>query len=155
VQTKLESNHPVEVRRAGSSDLELARRAVALNQSTSDRPLPVSEGALLDFLSDSSSYLLVALHGGEIAGSLYGYALKHPHRSQPQFLLYGIDVSWERRNHGIGTALVSSFVQEARRARAFEVWVLTSQANQAALAMYQRCGFKRCGSDEAMLELAL
>jgi ribosomal protein S18 acetylase RimI-like enzyme len=77
------------------------------------------------------------------------------YRREPQFFIYGIDVRVQHQNRGVGTALVDRFISEARREKAFEVWVLTNHTNAPAVAMYERAGLKRCGDAEAMLELAL
>lgn len=144
------------VMRATNSDLELARQAVNdVYLATSQHRTSLDDTALREFLDDPGKYLILATREGKVVGTLYGYALSHPHRREPQFFLYGIDVRPEHRNQGIGSALVRQFVSEAKRERAFEVWVLTHDANRSALAMYAHAGFQRCGSGEVMLELAL
>lgn len=111
---------------------------------------PLDAVALVEFLADPMRYLLLAVEEGQVVGSLNGYALQPPHRRDPQFLLYEIDVrpAWRRR--GIGKALVERFVGEARSARAFEVWVLTGRSNAAAMALYASCGLRMENSDDAM-----
>jgi ribosomal protein S18 acetylase RimI-like enzyme len=144
------------VMRATNSDFELARQAVKdVYLATSQHRTSLDETALREFLSDGRKYLILATRKGKVVGTLYGYALSHPHRPEPQFFLYGIDVRPEHRNQGIGTALVRQFVIEAKRVKAFEVWVLTDEANRSAMAMYARAEFQRRGLGEAMLELAL
>ena len=96
--------------RARSADYDLARQAVVEVHARE-----ISDAAdLLAFLSDPACYLLLAVDDGRVAGSLRGYALRRPDRSEPQFLLYAIDVRAECRNRGIGTALVEHFITEAR-----------------------------------------
>jgi ribosomal protein S18 acetylase RimI-like enzyme len=143
------------VMRATNSDLELARQAVDVYLATSQHPTSLDDTALREFLADPRTYLILATREGKVLGTLYGYALSHPHRPEPQFFLYGIDVRPEHRNQGIGTALVCQFVIEAKREKAFEVWVLTDVANRSAIAMYAHAGFQRRGLGEVMLELAL
>ena len=78
----------------------------------------------------------------EVVGSLNGYSLVTPSSSQSQFLLYEIDVKEEWRRGGVGAALVDAFLSEARASGAREVWVVTNDSNQSAMAMYQRCGLR-------------
>jgi len=137
--------------RAGSGDADLARQAVAEVHGRT----PVDEAALIEFLREPHNYLLLALDGPRVVGSLSGYALQHPHRREPQFLLYEIDVLPDWRNRGIGKALVDKFLAEARDEGAFEVWVLTNQSNQAAMKLYASCGFHRKNQDDAMLSVLL
>ena len=137
--------------RARQSDVALAQQAMLV----SHRTRALDETALRNFINNPASYLLMALDGEEVVGSLYGYALNHPHRPEPQFFLYGIDVCPERWNRGIGTALVNEFVAQARSAGAFEVWVLTNESNSAAISMYTHAGLLRRNTDDVMLELPL
>jgi ribosomal protein S18 acetylase RimI-like enzyme len=116
---------------------------------------PLDEAALVEFLSDPGCYLLLAIEDGQVAGSLYGYALARPDRPEPQFLLYEIDVREEFRGRRIGTALVQRFFLEARAAGAFEVWVVMNASNQAAMALYRSCGLGRENPDDVMFAIAL
>jgi ribosomal protein S18 acetylase RimI-like enzyme len=143
------TEHEFTITRAGVSALELAVEAV---RDVHERDVP-DEGALEEFLSDNARYLLLAVESGRVVGSLNGYALRHPNRREPAFLLYEIDVREECRNRGIGKALVNRFVAEARSAGAFEVWVVTNQSNGPAMAMYRHCGLTRPNPDDVMLEM--
>jgi ribosomal protein S18 acetylase RimI-like enzyme len=141
----------VIVLRAGEAHLDLARQAIAeVHGRTAGE-----DAAILEFLSDKERYLLLALEGERVAGSLTGYALRQPHRREPQFLLYEIDVRPERRRCGIGRALVRSFIDAARDAGAFEIWVLTNDSNEAARRLYASGGFRRQNQDDLMLNLML
>ena len=137
--------------RAGSGDADLARQAIAEVHGR----VPVDETALIKFLREPHNYLLLALDGPRVVGSLRGYAFQPPHRREPQFLLYEIDVLPDWRNRGIGKALVEKFLGEARDAGAFEVWVLTNQSNEAVMKLYASCGFHRKNQDDAMLSVLL
>lgn len=129
---------PITVLRANAASLELAGQAIL---EVHERSL--DDDALLRFLSDPACYLLLAVDGVRVAGSLNGYALRSSHRREPRFLLYEIDVRSTHRNRGVGSALVMRFIDEARSARAFKVWAVTSESNSAAMALYQKCGFAR------------
>jgi len=127
----------VRVVRAGISELPLARQAI------SEIHARICEGdeSLSAFLGNDTCYLYLAVAGTEVACSLNGYALMHPHSCRPQFLLYEIDVRESWRRQGIGSGLIEAFIDEARRLDAIGVWVVTDQANDAAMAMYRKCGF--------------
>jgi ribosomal protein S18 acetylase RimI-like enzyme len=146
----------ISLLRATTADFDLARQAVTeVNLPTSHQAISLDEAALAGFLTDPKHYLLLAVKECKAVGSLYGYALQHPYRQRPQFFLYGIDVRPEYSNRGIGTALVASFIAEARLASAFEVWVITNEANQAARRIYTRCGLQPAGTGDVVLTLAL
>lgn len=137
------------VLRAGPGDLTLALEAVRHVNLRA----PADEDTLAAFLADRSRYLLIALIDGRVVGSLTGYALTAPHRPEPQFLLYDINVLPDHQGRGAGRSLVRRFIAEARTCRAFEVWVLTDEANPAALQMYTSCGLTRERRGEVMLNL--
>lgn len=141
----------LRVFRAASTDLELAMQGVEEVQGRA----PVDESALARFLTDPTCYMILAVEGNRVVGSLHGYALHHPHRPEPQFLLYEIAVRPECRRRGIGRSLLAAFGAEARAAGAFEQWVLTNESNLPAMAMYQRCGYRRVNFDDIMLTMAL
>ncbi len=137
--------------RAGVEHFDVAARAV---RDVHERPT-TDEGALAAFLADRSCILLVAVADEDVVGSVNGYALRHPQRPEPQFLLYELDVKPAWRRRGVGTSLVTAFADAARAQGAFEVWVGTNESNAAAMATYRRCGFERRNRDDAMLSLAL
>ena len=132
--------------RAGPSDFDLACEAVLEVHGRAS----LDAVALAEFVADPMRFLLLATHDGLVVGSLSGYALQRPHRPDPQFLLYEIDVRPEWRRQRIGKALVNRFIAEARAASAFEVWVLTNRSNAAAMALYASCGLRMENSDDAM-----
>ena len=149
-------NHKIALLRATSAHLEFAEQAIAeVNLPTSHYRLSIDKVALAEFLANPAHHLVLAIEEDKVVGSLYGYALQHPYRSEPQFFLYGIDIRSEYRNQHIGSALVDEFIAQARQARAFEVWVLTSESNKAAMAMYAHSGLRRSSTDDVMLSLPL
>jgi ribosomal protein S18 acetylase RimI-like enzyme len=132
--------------RADASSQSLARQALAVH----GRRLADGE-TLAAFLRDRSCYLLMAIEHHSVVGSLRGYALRLPHRPEPQFLLYEIDVRPNDWRRGIGKALLDAFKKEAKAAGSREVWTVTNASNAAAMALYGRCGFVRSHSDDVML----
>jgi ribosomal protein S18 acetylase RimI-like enzyme len=135
--------------RASTAEVSLARKAII----EVDGRTVLDEQALVEFLSDPARYLLIAIDGGRVVGSLNGYRLQRTYRREPQFLLYEVGVLPEFRNRGVGKALVARFVREARTAGAFEVWVITSPSNEAAMALYRRCGLARETRDDVAVVL--
>jgi ribosomal protein S18 acetylase RimI-like enzyme len=149
-------NPKIVLLRATSSHLDLAQQGIAeVNLPTSHHRLPLDKTALGEFLANPARFLILAIEEERVVGSLYGYALRHPYRREPQFFLYGIDVRPEYRNQQIGSALVDEFITEAKLAGAFEVWVLTSESNKAAMVMYAHSGLERSSTDDVMLSLTL
>lgn len=139
----------LEILRATRDDLALARVAVVEVHGRS----PCDDAAIAEFIADPSRWLILAVQGGRVIGSLNGHVLRHPHRREPQFLLYEIDVRPEARRRGVGTALVRAFVEGAAEAGAFEVWIPTNESNAAAMALYSRCGMRRKNRDDVLWSL--
>lgn len=142
---------PAKIFRATLAQRDLAREAIEICHG---RGTP-NDGALDKFLADPDCYLILAAVSGQVVGSLYGYRLCTPHRVAPQFLLYEIDVLESHRRKGIGRALMDAFSAEAQAASAEEEWVVTNSSNEAAMALYQRSGYKRVNPDDVMLEKTL
>jgi ribosomal protein S18 acetylase RimI-like enzyme len=139
----------LKVFRADLSHVDLALDAV--------QNLHHRQGALITslhaFLEQRENILFLACLDRQVIGSLNGYSLRHPDQLTSQFLLYEIDVHPLFRNKGIGTLLVTAFVELASHLGAFEVWVLTNASNQAAMSMYLKCGFQRKNNDDIMLSM--
>jgi ribosomal protein S18 acetylase RimI-like enzyme len=146
----------IELLRVTVSDMNLARQAIAdINLSSSHHRLAVDDAALHEFLSDTRHYLIVAICDGRSWAAFTvmrcAILIDASHSSSSTESMFACStrtVEWE-------PALVDRFISEARREKAFEVWVLTNHTNAPAVAMYERAGLKRCGDAEAMLELAL
>lgn len=129
------------VRRVSIGDEALAEAAV--KRFAEEAPsLPIDVDA---FLRRPEAVLLVALDDEDddaLAGWVYGQELIHPD-GERTMLLYALDVDDAFRRRGHGRALVTAFVEGARAAGCTEVWVLTDDANPAALATYASAGGRR------------
>ena len=132
------------VKRLGVEDAALAEAAVRLFAEASSAPIDVDA-----FLRRPEAVLFVALDAGSLAGWVYGHELVHPD-GERTMLLYALDVDEPFRRRGHGRALVSGFVDSARAAGCTEVWVLTDDANGAALATYAAAGGARDPQDSVM-----
>ncbi len=61
-------------------------------------------------------------------------------------VLFGMYVAPRGRGRGVGEALVSAVLQEARRRGRSEVLLEVTSNNPAAQALYERCGFVATGA---------
>jgi len=132
------------------ADREIAK--AALEQVSGRKTDPV---ALDAYLEDPTCYLVIALQAGTPVGVLAGQVIRRAHQSQPQFLLYEMDVVESVRRQGIGRALIERYRDEAYRAGASEVWVLTNASNVAAMRLYEQNGMVRENPDDVMWVLPL
>ena len=132
----------VNIRLLGRGDERLAEEACRVYGTTG----PVHPAA---FLSNADVALLIAEHDGEVVGCVYGHELVHPD-GERTMLLYSLDVVASSRGLGVGTRLVTGFVEHARGRGCTEVWVLTDDGNPAALATYRSAGGRRDPVDAVM-----
>ena len=102
-----------------------------------------------EFLSRPETTLVVVPKGEDVAGWVYGHELVHPD-GERTMLLYALDVAEDARGHGLGTALVHAFVEDAERRGCTEVWVLADQDNEAARATYVAAGGTADGGSQLM-----
>ena len=129
------------VRRLSVGDEALAEAAVATFAEEAPS-LPVDVGA---FLRRPEAALFVSLEDDHsLAGWVYGHELVHPD-GERTMLLDALDVDEPFRRRGHGQGLVTAFVAHARESGCTEVWVLTDDANAAALATYASAGGERDG----------
>lgn len=110
----------------------------------------LDDAASSAFLADDHHHLLIASIDGEPAGFVSAVELLHPDKPRPEMFLYELGVEERHRQRGVATALLASLVAVCRTRGCGEMFVLTDQANEAALATYLRAGAVR-EADSAML----
>lgn len=103
----------------------------------------LNESAVLAFLADDSHHLLVAYVEGKAAGFVSAVELLHPDKPKPEMFLYELGVDPEFRRIGVATALMSELIRVCRDRGCGEMFVLTDEANDAALATYRKAGGRR------------
>jgi len=113
---------------------------------------PPKPEATRRFLSDERHHLLIGYAEGVPAGMVTGFEMTHPDKGTEMFL-YELGVGVSFRGRGIGQALVSALAKLARERGCYGMWVLTDDANAAALATYRRAG-GTLGSEQVMLQWA-
>ena len=116
------------VRRLGPEDRSTAEEACRLFEE--DGPLDVAR-----FLNRPEAHLFVAEDDAGVCGWAYGHELVHPD-GESTMLLYSLDVAEGAQRRGHGRDLVTAFVGQANAIGCTEVWVLTDDDNDAALATY-------------------
>ncbi|MBN2380611.1 GNAT family N-acetyltransferase [candidate division WOR-3 bacterium] len=102
------------------------------------------------FLSKETNYLLAAYVGGIFAGFAYAYELDRIEREEPMMFFYSIDVLPEYRRQGVGKRLISELKRICAERNVSKMYVLTDEANAAAMKLYQSTGGKRAPPDSAL-----
>lgn len=89
--------------------------------------------------------LLGAFEGDQLAG-IVGLAFEPREKARHKVTLFGMYVTQVHQQRGLGRQLVEAALAEARRHPRLTLIQLTVTAgNDAALALYQRCGFIQYG----------
>ncbi|MGE7957395.1 N-acetyltransferase family protein [Pseudomonas sp. NPDC089530] len=96
-------------------------------------------------LSSPLDLLLGAFKEGELVG-IGGLAFEVREKARHKATLFGLYVSQSYRHSGLGYRLIQALLQEARQRPGLRLMQLTVTAgNDAALALYRRCGFVQFG----------
>ncbi|KAF2407841.1 Protein N-acetyltransferase, RimJ/RimL family [Pseudomonas antarctica] len=89
--------------------------------------------------------LLGAFDGGALAG-IVGLAFEPREKARHKVTLFGMYVNQAYQHKGLGRQLVEATLAEARKHPRLKLLQLTVTAgNDAAFALYQRCGFIQYG----------
>lgn len=96
-------------------------------------------------LTSPLDVLFGAFEDGELVG-IVGLAFEAREKARHKATLFGMYVSGTARQRGLGYQLVQALFTEARGRPGLKLIQLTVTAgNDAALALYQRCGFVQFG----------
>ncbi len=96
-------------------------------------------------LSSALERVLGAFDGDELAG-IVGLAFEPREKARHKVTLFGMYVSATHQQKGLGRQLVEAALDQARRHPRLTLIQLTVTAgNDAAFALYQRCGFIQYG----------
>lgn len=106
-------------------------------------------------LASSLDCVLGAFVGTELAG-IVGLAFEPREKARHKVTLFGMYVSAAHQRQGLGRQLVEAALAEARRQPRVKVIQLTVTAgNDAAFALYQRCGFIQYGLEPLAVRVGL
>jgi ribosomal protein S18 acetylase RimI-like enzyme len=115
------------------------------------RELPVPDRATAArFLRTAGNHVLVAFDGHEQVGFLLAYELLRRHGDEAKMHLYEIGVREDQRRRGIGRRLLEAFADLCRERGARRAFVLTDEANEAAMAFYAEMGGMRRRADDVV-----
>lgn len=108
-------------------------------QLSSSNP-PPTRAELQEIVTSASTVLFLARVDGEIVGSLTLATFRIP--TGLRAWIEDVVVDGNARGHGVGEALNTSAIEEARRRGAVTVDLTSRPSREAANRLYQRLGFK-------------
>lgn len=111
---------------------------------------PLEPADAFAFLRDDRTATFVAFVGDEPAGFVYACELYRRHSALRHLCVYEIGVSDQRRNLGIGPALLDAVADHARAQGIERGFVITQSSDRAAMALFEGAGGERTATDEVV-----
>ncbi|APW39267.1 GNAT family N-acetyltransferase [Rhodoferax koreense] len=121
----------------------------AFTSSVADRAaLPLAWwAARLEPAADAGECVFGWVEGGHILG-VAGLSFETREKTRHKATLFGMVVGEQARGRGLGRQLVQAVLAHARARPGLRVLQLTvTEGNQAAIALYQGCGFEAYGTE--------
>jgi aminoglycoside 3-N-acetyltransferase I len=125
----------------------LAAACAAVSDGEDEDGVPASDRCR-ELLADPCFVAVAALEGGEPVGFIYGHVLAQMTRTA--LLIYSVDTTESHRRRGAGRAMIEALRRLSLERGYYEMWVLTSAANEPAMRLYQGCGGVRETFDDVM-----
>jgi aminoglycoside 3-N-acetyltransferase I len=130
----------VSVRRLGPGDEAVVRRLAEDAEPRSD------------LLAEERTIFLVAFDGHDPVGFLLAYELLRRRGDRSQLFVYEVGVDEERRRRGVATALFRELSRIARARGIARGFVVTNEANEAAMELYRSVGGGRPSADDVLFD---
>ena len=100
--------------------------------------------------SGADRVTFIAEPDGEWIGLATGLANDPDHPGDPRPVLVGMFVAPSSRGCGVGAALVDAVVAWSRERRAIGLGLWVTATNSPAIALYNKCGFRRTGESKPL-----
>lgn len=142
----------IEVRFLTLSDLPEARKVAGIFR---ERPGPVDDTAMQDFLKDPNCFVVAAFNGNEALGCIVAYRLKRFDGDPMELYVHAVDVVESQRRQGIGREMIDFLKGSLRELDCAELWLITERDNEAAVALYTSTGGKAHAEDKIIFEWLL
>jgi aminoglycoside 6'-N-acetyltransferase I len=114
----------------------------------------VDPGLADAFLRDLRHHLIAAIDDDRIVGFVSALDYWHPDKPRELWINeVGVSEAW--RGRGVGSRLLQKTLEHARAIGCVEAWVGTEHDNEAALALYNKFGGERKGTDLVMFTFRL
>jgi ribosomal protein S18 acetylase RimI-like enzyme len=130
----------VTVRRLGPGDEQVVERLA--EQAPPERAA--------ELLADDRTVFLVAFDESEPIGFVLAYELLRRHGEPSRLFVYEVGVATEARRRGVATELMREVGRIARARGIRRGFVLTNEANEAAMELYRSLGGVRASTDDVL-----
>jgi len=129
----------MECRRLTEDGAPLAREAIGRVKIGKNGPWPSLE-YVRAFLVEADNVLIVATEDGEPIGFALAYLLDRIDGNRRMALFYEIEVAANHRRRGVARAMIELLKSVCAPENVVKMWVQTSHANEAAVALYRSTG---------------
>jgi ribosomal protein S18 acetylase RimI-like enzyme len=129
----------VIVRRLGPGDEQVVERLA--------EQVPFSE-----LLADERTIFVAAFDESEPIGFVLAYELLRRHGDPSRLFVYEVGVAPETRRRGVATELLRELARIARARGIRRGFVLTNEANEAAMELYRSLGGTRPNADDVLFD---
>jgi aminoglycoside 6'-N-acetyltransferase I len=116
---------------------------------------PIQPARAEEFLADGRHHLAVAVEDGVVVGFVSAVHYVHPDKASPELWVNEVSVAETHRRRGLARQLLHAVFDVARRLGCAEAWVLTDQANTAAMRLYAAAGSTEVSTDHVMFTFRL
>lgn len=107
-------------------------------------PLPYNYHLVFREMAQGKQHLLVAESRGKLIGTLVLVVVPNlSHKGTPYGIIENVVVDEKYRSKGIGEALITRAVDEARKAGCYKVTLTSNKRRTDAHRFYERLGFSR------------
>jgi aminoglycoside 6'-N-acetyltransferase I len=139
----------VECRVLGAGDEAVLAKVAA---EVFDRPL--SSPLVAEFLNDPRHHIVVAVESDLVVGFVSAVHYVHPDKP-PELWINEVGVAPGFQRQGLGRRLLDRTLALGRELGCANAWVLTDDANVAAMRLYQAAGGVAAAVPAVMFEFAL
>ena len=136
------------------SELELADGATGLDAAAAIGPRLAEQGSperAAELLADERTVFLVAFESEPI-GFVLAYELLRRQGDPSRLFVYEVGVAPEARRRGVATELLRELARIARARGIRSGFVLTNEANEAAMELYRSLGGVRPNADDVLFD---
>jgi aminoglycoside 3-N-acetyltransferase I len=132
---------PIDVRRLGPADTDLAPRTLRLMADVFDEGASVLSAAYVRSLLDRGDFwLLAALRDGAPVGGITAHVLPMTRNASTELFVYDLAVHADHQRQGIGRALITTLRTEAAAAGISVAFVLADNEDAHAVEFYRALG---------------
>ncbi len=143
----------MKIKRLQPDDKTLAEKAIRILKTDGNPPATNihSYAYVGNFLNNHKNYFIVATENGNPIGFVLAYEIDRLDRPEPMILFYEVSVLENARRQGVAKAMIGLLKTICRERNIMKMWVLTNEANRAAMRTFVSTGGRRGEEDDMIM----